>query len=264
MSQSSSDRASSVPSEPDHWVNENTCLEGELSPKDARKNVKDTSRRVDRAGRHIIPRAISGFSFQKYGRPFRLTPGMTDKDWLGVQLVGYVTGLSWLEMRPIVATGYWDLNGSVVGRELMRVSPHHIYTDVSPYFRPGSRTIWADTYNFGYALLQPNPFYQQEWNKFIDGWMPNGRPVPQFRDFKSTDPDPVWWPIDQPELLKTVRKLIAEAEGGDEDEEEEEGDGAESEEEGPGHASKGKGKEAAKDRVETRSRSGPAEGGSSL
>ncbi|KAG9090071.1 hypothetical protein FS749_000826 [Ceratobasidium sp. UAMH 11750] len=208
----SSDRASTI-SSANTPAMEWTQLDGEMSIREARVKMKDLSTRVDRAGRHIIPRAISGFSFRKGLEFFTLKPGMTDKDWRGVKLVGYVASLSWEERRPIVATGWWELEDYVVGCRLMELEPHHIYTDVNPCFRPGQRTAWADTYDHGYALLHPAPGYLSRWIEFLESWRPNGRSLKQFEDFKSLDPNPPWWPPAQLDILPRIRELIAKEEG---------------------------------------------------
>jgi hypothetical protein len=76
------------------------------------------------------------FKFVKNGKLWKPTINAVEKDrWDSVDLIGYAASLSSEDDRPIIATGYWDLEGHVVERCLMRLRPSHMYVGTSDYFR---------------------------------------------------------------------------------------------------------------------------------
>jgi hypothetical protein len=95
--------------------------------------------------RAVIVRAISGFKFEKDGSLWKPTvKEVKSGSWNLVYLVGYVTSLACDETRPIIETGYWDLEGHVVERSLMRLRPLHMYKGKNAYFR--SRQVTSPTF----------------------------------------------------------------------------------------------------------------------
>ncbi|KAG8731064.1 hypothetical protein FRC10_002063 [Ceratobasidium sp. 414] len=217
----------------DAIVPETYELQAEFTVASAWETTRKAGLSTRRGGRHLIPRSISNFSFKKYGQYVALKPKMTAKDWRDVTMTGYVASLSWDKMRPVVASGYWDLKGYPIGRERMVVSPLHVYVENNPYFRPGAKpSIWVETLGYGYALQHANADYMPFWLKFLKDWKPYGKPPPVFRDLTSNDERPEWWPKEQEEDLVNVRRLIAKEEkaakaslkgdsGGDSDKEDE-------------------------------------------